>query len=186
MKKEEKQRKRVRRVDAKRTMLGRFLCRLLGDEAGQTIMEYVVLGVMVVAAAVTIVMLFGQQIRASWDKMIKSLRVDGWECTMSTTAVGTSAELIKLSLGAADITAASSKITPRRDLEQTDFSDLWWVGDKAGGGMVAVKLINTLSTGGFSLQTTKNGKGQISLTITGHVSINAQDVVPMEFYSTDA
>jgi len=52
--------------------------------------------------------------------------------------------------------------------------------------MVAVKLINALSTGGFSLQTTKNGKGQISLTITGHVSINAQDVVPMEFYSTDA
>lgn len=74
MKKEEKQRKRVRRVDAKRTALGRFLCRLLGDEAGQAIMEYVVLGVMVVAAAVAIVMLFGQQIRASWDKMIKSLR----------------------------------------------------------------------------------------------------------------
>lgn len=72
--KNEKQRKRVRRVDAKRTVLGRFLCRLLGDEAGQTIMEYVVLGVMVVAAAVAIVMLFGQQIRASWDKMIKSLR----------------------------------------------------------------------------------------------------------------
>lgn len=72
--KNEKQRKRVRRVDAKRTALGRFLCRLLGDEAGQTIMEYVVLGVMVVAAAVAIVMLFGQQIRASWDKMIKSLR----------------------------------------------------------------------------------------------------------------
>lgn len=72
--KNEKQRKRVRRVDAKRTVLGRFLCRLLGDEAGQTIMEYVVLGVMVVAAAVAIVMLFGQQIRASWDKMIKALR----------------------------------------------------------------------------------------------------------------
>lgn len=72
--KNEKQRKRVRRVDAKRTALGRFLCRLLGDEAGQTIMEYVVLGVMVVAAAVAIVMLFGRQIRASWDKMIKSLR----------------------------------------------------------------------------------------------------------------
>lgn len=62
------------RVDAKRTMLGRFICRLLGDEAGQTIMEYVVIGVMVVAAAVAIVMLFGQQIRASFDKMIKSMR----------------------------------------------------------------------------------------------------------------
>jgi uncharacterized protein YjdB len=45
--------------------------------------------------------------------------------------------------------------------------------------------MNALSTGGFSLQTSKNGKGQISIEITGHVSINAQDVVPMEFYSID-
>lgn len=111
--------------------------------------------------------------------------LDGWECTMSTTALGTSPELIRLSLGAADITAASGKITPRRDLAQTDFADLWWVGDRSDGGMVAIRLLNALSTGGFSLQTTKNGKGQISLTITGHVSISAQNVVPMEFYSAE-
>jgi len=129
---------------------------------------------------------FGEDVDNCPNNTKELKHLDGWDCTMSTTALGTSAELIKLSLGAADITVASSKITPRRDLEQTDFADLWWVGDKADGGMVAVKLINALSTGGFSLQTTKNGKGQISLTITGHVSINAQDVVPMEFYSTDA
>lgn len=59
---------------AKRTALGRFLCRLAGDNAGAVMMEYVVLGVMVVAAVVAIVMLFGQQIRVSFDKMIKSMR----------------------------------------------------------------------------------------------------------------
>ena len=59
---------------AKRTALGRFLCRLAGDNVGAVMMEYVVLGVMVVAAVVAIVMLFGQQIRVSWDKMIKALR----------------------------------------------------------------------------------------------------------------
>ena len=59
---------------AKRTAVGRFLCRLAGDNAGAVMMEYVVLGVMVVAAAVAIVMLFGQQIRVSWDKMLKALR----------------------------------------------------------------------------------------------------------------
>lgn len=72
---------------------------------------------------------------------------------------------------------------PRRDLKQTDFSDLWWVGDRADGGMVAVCLKNALSTGGFTLQTTKNGKGQVSVELTGHVSIDAQDTMPMEFYS---
>lgn len=113
--------------------------------------------------------------------------LDSWECTISTTCLGTSPELIRLALGAADIDSQnSSKITPRRDLAQTDFSDLWWVGDKADGGLVAIKLKNALSTGGFSIQTTKNGKGQITLELTGHVSINAQSTMPMEFYSMDA
>ena len=112
--------------------------------------------------------------------------LDGWDCTLATTALGTTPDAIKLALGAADIDGTdSSKITPRRDLEQTDFQDLWWVGDKADGGMVAVQIKNALSTGGFSLKTTKNGKGQLSLTLTGHVSIQSQDVMPMVFYSTE-
>ena len=112
--------------------------------------------------------------------------LDGWECTLSPTGLGTSPELIRMALGAADIDSTNtSKITPRRDLKQSDFITLWWVGDKADGGFVAIKLFNALSTGGFSLQTSKAGKGQVSLTITGHASIAAQDVVPMEFYSVD-
>ena len=107
--------------------------------------------------------------------------LDSWECKLSFTALGTSPEAIKLALGAADV--ATSKVTPRRDLKQTDFSDIWWVGDRADGGMVAICLKNALSTGGFTLQTTKNGKGQISVELTGHVSIDAQDTMPMEFYS---
>lgn len=112
--------------------------------------------------------------------------LEGWECRISTTALGTTPEAIKLSLGAADIDGTNtSKITPRRDLNQSDFSDIWWVGDKMDGGFVAVKLMNALSTGGFSLKTTKNGKGNLTLELTGHVSINAQQTMPMEFYSTE-
>jgi hypothetical protein len=130
---------------------------------------------------------FGEDVDNCPNNMKELKHLDGWECTMSTTSLGTSPELIKLALGAADIDGTdTSKIVPRRDLEQTDFSDLWWVGDRADGGMVAVKLINALSTGGFVLQTTKNGKGQITLELTGHVSINAQSTMPMEFYSAEA
>jgi len=159
--------------------------------------------------------------------------LDSWECKISTTGIGTSPELIRYALGAADISGATYavtsdkaidetktyyirsgtspnyiytkvttpdvsdigtyyemtspgyKITPRRDLKQTDFATIWWVGDRADGGMVAVKLMNALSTGGLSLQTTKNGKGQVSIELTGHVSINAQDTMPMEWYSAD-
>ena len=102
---------------------------------------------------------------------------------MSFTALGTSADNIRLALGAADV--ATNKITPRRDLKQSDFSDIWWVGDRADGGCVAIQLKNALSTGGFSLQTTKSGKGQMSCELTGHVSIDAQDEMPMIFYSID-
>ena len=126
---------------------------------------------------------FGEDVDNCPNNMKELKHLDGWECKMSTTSLGTSPELIKLALGAADV--SGNKITPRRDLEQTDFSDLWWVGDRADGGMVAVKLMNALSTGGFTLQTSKNGKGQISIEITGHVSLSAQSVVPMEFYSAD-
>lgn len=111
--------------------------------------------------------------------------LDSWECKLATTSLGTSPELIRLALGAADINAETSAIVPRAELKQTDFSDIWWVGDRADGGLVAVQLKNALSTAGFSLQTTKNGKGTIGIEITGHVSINAQSVVPMVFYSMD-
>lgn len=120
------------------------------------------------------------------NNMMEFKKLDGWECSISTTSLGTSPELIKLALGCADIDGTdTSKIIPRRDLSQTDFRDIWWVGDRADGGFVAIQLKNALSTEGFSLQTTKNGKGQIALTITGHVSINAQSEVPMVFYSVD-
>jgi len=112
--------------------------------------------------------------------------LDGWECTMSFTALGTSPAAIQMALGCADIDGTdTTKVIPRRDLEQTDFKDLWWVGDRMDGGFVAVKLINALATGGFELSTEKNGKGNVDVELTGHVSINAQDVVPMEFYSVD-
>lgn len=110
-------------------------------------------------------------------------RLDGWDCKLAFTSLGTSPASIKMALGAADIDADSSKITPRNALKKEDFSDAWWVGDRADGGMVAICLKNALSTGGFSLKTTKNGKGQVSVELLGHVSIDAVDTVPMIFYS---
>lgn len=85
--------------------------------------------------------------------------LDGWNCTMAFTSIGVSPTSIKLALGCADIdTSNANLVKPRRDLKQTDFSNIWWVGDRADGGLVAVKLENALSTGGLSLKTTKTAK----------------------------
>ena len=129
---------------------------------------------------------FGEDVDNVPLNMKELKHLDSWECKLSTTSLGTTPELIKMALGCADIDGTNtSKIIPRAELKQTDFSDIWWVGDRADGGCVAIQLKNALSTGGFSLQTTKNGKGQIALEITGHVSMSAQSEVPMVFYSMD-
>lgn len=126
----------------------------------------------------------GEDVDNCPNGMKELMNLDTWACSLGFTALNMSPEGIKLALGVADI--VNQEITPRMSLQQTDFTDaIWWVGDKANGGFVAVKLLNALSTGGLSIQTTKRGKGQTAVTLSGHFSINAQDVVPMKFYSYD-
>lgn len=121
------------------------------------------------------------------NNMKEFKKLSGWDCGMGFSSIKFNAENIAWSLGASETTTGTGykKIVPRRDLKQTDFNDIWWVGDKANGGAVAIKLINALSTGGLNIQTTKNGKGTNAITLTGHVSIAAQDTMPMEFYDID-
>lgn len=109
-------------------------------------------------------------------------KTDADEVTMSTTALCINKDVLLYQLGAADEDPVTGAIKPRKDLKTSDFKDLWWVGDLSNNGYVAIKISNTLSTDGFSLKTSDKGKGQIGLGITGHVSIDAQDIVPAEFY----
>ena len=125
---------------------------------------------------------WGEDVDNCPNGMMELMDLEGWECTLGFTALNTTTEVIRMALGAADIGAENGAIIPRRDLKDTDFADVWWVGDRSDGGLVAIRLINALSSSGFSLQTTKNGKGQIAVTLNGHPSINEQSKVPMEFY----
>jgi Flp pilus assembly pilin Flp len=52
---------------AKRWAAGRFLCRLLGDRAGGVMMEYVILAVLIAAACVVAVAMFGKTIVGMFD-----------------------------------------------------------------------------------------------------------------------
>lgn len=115
------------------------------------------------------------------------MHLDSWECSIGFTSLKFNGDNTKWALGSADKTASTgyTKVVPRRNLSQSDFSTIWWVGDKANGGAVAVKLMNAISSDGLSIQTTKNGKGQSTQTISGHPSVSAPDVVPMEFYDID-
>lgn len=133
---------------------------------------------------------FGEDVDNVPNNMMEFKHLDGWNCSMSFSSIKFNAANTVWSLGAAtktDVpksgtTAAYSKIVPNRDLDLSDFQDIWWVGDKADGGAYAVKLLNALSTGGMNIQSSKNGKGTNQITLTGHVSIDDQETMPMEFY----
>jgi len=128
---------------------------------------------------------YGEDVDNVPNNMMEFKHLDGWEAAMAFSSIKFNAANTKWALGAAEtqlLANGITKVTPRRDVKQTDFKDLWWVGDKANGGAYAIKLLNALSTGGLNIQSTKNGKGTNSITVTGHVSINHQDVMPMEIY----
>lgn len=122
----------------------------------------------------------------------KQLKVlEDYTVTLAGTFVTANTAAAKLLTGAADVTAGTSgaadKIEPRADLDDTDFSTLWFIGDygdrKGNGGFVAIKLIDALNTNGFQLQTTKNGKGQFAFSFMGHYDLtDATRTPPFEIY----
>ncbi len=122
-------------------------------------------------------------------KNMKELKqIDQREVTMSGTFVTVKAATAKM-LAIADIDSQdNTKIVPRNDLLDTDFSDIWFIGDYsdkntgASAGFLAIRLKDALNTSGFALQTGDKAKGQFAFTFTGHYSMSAQDVVPYEIY----
>lgn len=120
-------------------------------------------------------------------KNMKELKeIDTWEIMMGGTYVTVSPDLVASLIGAADV--SDTKITPRNDLTDEDFKDLWWVGDysskngETNGGFVAIHMMNALSTGGFQIQTADKEKGQFEFEYTAHFSMAEQDKVPFEVY----
>ena len=129
---------------------------------------------------------YGEDIDNCPKNMKELKKLDSWEISMSGTYVTVDANAVKALVGAADV--SGNKITPRNDLELTDFTDVWWVGDysdkngETNGGFVAIHMMNALSTGGFAIQSSDNGKGNFAFTYTAHYSMSAQDTVPFEVY----
>ena len=129
---------------------------------------------------------YGEDIDNCPKNMKELKKLDSWEISLSGTYVTVDANAVKALVGAADV--SGNKITPRNDLALTDFTDIWWVGDysdkngETNGGFVAIHMMNALSTGGFSVQSSDNGKGNFAFTYTAHYSMSAQDTVPFEVY----
>lgn len=108
--------------------------------------------------------------------------ITGWDCGLTVGCLEITEDTLKMALGAADI-GADGGVHPRSDYKQTDFAPYYWVADMVDENkLLAVVMDDTVSTGGVSLTTTKNGKGKLSLTLTPHASAHTPTKVPMGFY----
>lgn len=116
-------------------------------------------------------------------------RITSWDPTLSGTMLEVNSENVKSRLGAADTAAVENasgvtKITPRATLEDSDFDDIWFVGDYsdvntgASAGFIAIHLMNALNNVGFQLQTGKNAKGQSTFEYHGHYDVEDEDQTP--------
>lgn len=132
---------------------------------------------------------FGEDIDNCPKNMKEFKRQDMVEAKMSGTFVNADTKTAKMLCGAADIdTSDTTKVVPRTDLKDSDFTDLWLVGDYSdkngakNGGFIAIHMLDALSTGGFQLKTADKAKGQFAFEFTAHYSLAEQDKVPYEIY----
>lgn len=132
---------------------------------------------------------FGEDVDNCPNNTMELKHKDSETAVLSTTFVTLDPETVRFALAGADIDSNdTTHIIPRRDLQISDFIDVWWVGDYSNintgeaAGYAAIHLKRALATSGFNLQTTKNGKGQQSMELTGHYTISDQSDVPYEIY----
>ena len=132
---------------------------------------------------------FGEDIDNCPNNMKELKKLDSWEAKASGTFISVTVDAAGSLVGAADV--AGDKVTPRNDLADDDFEDLWIIGDYSEvnqdgstgkAGFIAIHLMNALSTGGFQIQTSDKAKGQFAFEYTAHYSMEDPDKVPFEIY----
>ena len=105
-------------------------------------------------------------------------RATHWICTLSFTAVEADAEVLAKALGCADING--QVITGRHKIKDTDYSNIYAIGEKGDGSVIQITLKNAMNTSGLSLTTTNNGNGGITFTIEANYDINDLETPPFE------
>lgn len=132
---------------------------------------------------------YGEDIDNCPKNMKELKQLDGWEAKASGTFISVTVDAAGSLVGAADV--AGDKVTPRNDLADGDFEDLWIIGDYSEvnqdgstgkAGFIAIHMLNSFSTGGFQIQTSDKAKGQFAFEYTTHYSMEDPDKVPFEIY----
>lgn len=110
-------------------------------------------------------------------------RCDEWVATLNATMLefNKDAVLRALGMGATATTdSTDTKITVKNNVSDTDYKDVYWVGDTSDGKNVVIKLKNALNLSGFNLNFTDKGEGTYALSLVAHYDIASLDTAPFE------
>ena len=115
-------------------------------------------------------------------------RLTSYDPALSGTFIAITPALAR-DLVAAGTVSDTSHIVPSHELKETDFKDVWIVGDysdknsgAASAGFMAIHLENALNTGGLQWTTTKDGKGQFAFDFHAHYDYTNPDEAPFEIW----
>ena len=110
-------------------------------------------------------------------------RHDGWNASVSFTMVEFTAPTIVRALGAgasSNNVGLDTKITAVRKILETDYSDIYWVGDLSDGRNCVIYLKNAMNTSGLAITVSDKGEGTFGLTLQAHHDIANLDAAPFE------
>ena len=136
---------------------------------------------------------FGEDIDNVPEGTKQLKRLQSFDPTMSGTFLTVDTATVKSLIGAADIgTSDATKVVPRDQLLDADFTDVWWVGDYSNknvddesthtAGYIAIHLMNALNTAGFKITSSKDNKAQMAFEYHGHYDISNISTPPFEIY----
>lgn len=114
--------------------------------------------------------------------------IDEWVVTLTENVKEITANTLKMSLAAADVTSAEApaggytSIKGRSDIQDADYlENVAWVGKLSGAEQpVIIILYNALATNGLALTFADKAEAVIPMTLTGHYDLSDLETPPFE------
>ena len=105
--------------------------------------------------------------------------IDDYVVTLNVTLIEFAKETLQMALPGAFLDTDNS-IKCKHTIADTEYKDIYWVGDLADGSKIAIKIKNALNNGGLNITITNKGEGTFALSLIGHYSLDKLDEPPFE------
>ena len=105
--------------------------------------------------------------------------IDDYVVTLNVTLIEFTKETLQMALPSSYL-AEDGSIKCKHTIADTEYKDIYWIGDLADGSKIAIKIKNALNNGGLNITITNKGEGTFALSLIGHYSLDKLDEPPFE------